>query len=131
MSIENLPSDKKFGLLFAAIFLVGAGYLFYRNHQLLAVLAGFVSCGLVVLAISWPYVLRPFNLLWFRFGNLLGLVVSPIVLGAIFFLLLTPVAVFLRLTGRDILGLKKTTQDTYWVNRNPTGPAPDSFKDQF
>ncbi len=131
MSTEKLPSDKKFGLFFAAIFLVGAGYLFYKNHEQVAILAGLVSSCFFLLAIFWAYLLRPFNLLWFRLGNLLGLVVSPIVLGAIFFLLLTPVAIFLRLTGRDILRLKKSTQGTYWVDRNPTGPAPESFKDQF
>lgn len=131
MTLENLPSDKKFGLFFAAIFFVGFGYSFYRNFQLLAVFSGLASVGFFGLATCLPHTLRPLNLLWYRLGNLLGLIVSPLVLGIIFFVLLTPLAVLLRLAGRDALALKKFDRNSYWVNRDPVGPDPESFKDQF
>jgi len=64
-------------------------------------------------------------------GHLLGRIVSPIVLGLIFFVLITPVALFGRVAGRDPLRLKPRAISSYWVKREPAGPTPDSFKNQF
>jgi len=61
----------------------------------------------------------------------MGRVVSPLVLGILFFILITPVALFMRLIGRDALRIKKQQVNTYWIERNPPGPNPESFKDQF
>ena len=78
-----------------------------------------------------PKLLAPFNRLWFGFGMLLGKIVSPVVLGMIYFLLITPVSLVTRLWGRDVLLMKKRAVISYWIDRNPTGPAPASFKKQF
>lgn len=78
-----------------------------------------------------PKVLQPLNELWFQIGIFLGRFVSPVVLGLIFFLLITPIAVCMRLAGRDALRMKKRQASSYWLNRDPTGPTPDSFKQQF
>jgi hypothetical protein len=73
----------------------------------------------------------PLNKLWFGLGILLGKIISPIVLGIMFFILITPVALATRAFGRDELKLKKRNLNTYWVSRNPAGPAKDSFKNQY
>jgi hypothetical protein len=66
-----------------------------------------------------------------KLGELMGKVVSPLVLGVIFFVLLTPVGLIGRLLGRDELRLKRTNSESYWIDRVPPGPAGDSFKNQF
>ena len=91
-----------------------------------------VALAFVLVGFVAPKILRPLNWLWFQLGQLLGKIVSPIVLGAIFFLLLTPVSLVTRLFGRDELRIKrKASQTSYWLDRAPPGPAPESFKNQF
>ena len=74
--------------------------------------------------------LHPLNKLWMRFGLLLGMIVSPIVLGAIFFLLFTPIAVLMRLFGRDELRLRFKKQSSHWIKREKETQS-QSFKNQF
>lgn len=78
-----------------------------------------------------PKLLIPLNKLWFELGILLGNVTSPLVLGVLFFGLITPIALIMRLLNRDELMLKKSFAKSYWVDRLPPGPAPDSFERQF
>ena len=78
-----------------------------------------------------PKVLRPLNRVWYELGVLLGKVISPIVLGVMFFVLITPIAVITRIFGRDELKIKKLFVQSYWVDRLPPGPPSDSFKNQF
>lgn len=128
----HLPADRHFGLLFCAIFFVIAIYGHLKGWQQTAVTAsaaGGSAFGLAALAA--PRVLRPLNKAWFWLGQLLGKVVSPIVLGIIFYGLLTPVAVAGRLLGRDELRLKRRPVSSYWVERQPPGPESDSFNHQF
>lgn len=131
---QTLPSERSFGLLFGAVFALLAAYgWFFKSWSsvvelsLLGLALAFVLLGFVA-----PKILSPLNWLWFQLGQLLGKIVSPIVLGAIFFLLLTPVSLVTRLFGRDELRLKrKASQTSYWLDRAPPGPAPESFKNQF
>ena len=78
-----------------------------------------------------PGILLPLNKAWYRLGLLMGKVVSPIVLGILFFIVITPVAIVTRLFGRDVLLLRKRDVNSYWIERNPPGPQPESFKEQF
>lgn len=82
-------------------------------------------------AVFAPKVLQPLNELWFQFGVLLGRFVSPVILGLMFFLLITPVAVCMRLVNRDALRMKKRKAPSYWLDRDPVGPAPESYTQQF
>ena len=76
--------------------------------------------------------LAPLNRLWFRFGLLLNSIVSPIVMGLLFYLIITPFALFMRLTGKDLLHLRRDPEAaSYWIQREPPGPAPDTIKNQF
>ena len=131
---QTLPSERSFGLLFGVVFALLAAYGWFFKGWPLAVLLPLVGIAVafVLLGFVAPKVLRPLNWLWFQLGQLLGKIVSPVVLGAIFFLLLTPVSLVTRLFGRDELRLKrKASQTSYWLDRAPPGPEPESFKNQF
>ena len=78
-----------------------------------------------------PSNLLPINKLWMELGLLIGKVISPIVLGSVFFFLITPVGIAMRLSGRDELQLKLHGKGSCWENRTPVGPEPASFKNQF
>ena len=78
-----------------------------------------------------PRSLHSLNVLWSRLGLLLGRIVSPVVLGAMFFLLFTPGAILFRLFGKDLLRVKRTRQESYWLRRTPPGPAPETVVNQF
>ena len=131
-SPAKLPSERSFGILFTIVFLGLATYWTYRGRSggliLTAAVAGAI---LAVVTMSAPKLLAPLNRAWFRLGQILGKVVSPIVLGIIYFGVLTPVAVIARMLGRDELKLKRRNVPSYWVERNPPGPVGDTFKNQF
>lgn len=131
-SSQNLPSNRNFGFLFAGVFALLAAYGGYHGANLTTVY-GWLIAGVVVglVAIIAPGALTPFNKAWMKLGDLMGKVVSPLVLGVIFFVLITPIGLVSRLFGRDELRLKKTNASSYWINRAPPGPAGDSFKNQF
>ena len=78
-----------------------------------------------------PKLLQPLNNTWHELGILLGKIFNPITLGFIFFLLITPVGLISRFFGRDELRMNKISMSSYWIDRVPPGPAPESFKNQF
>lgn len=132
ISSPKLPSERSFGLLFTVIFAGVGVYGFFKGWAQGTAIAFFVagfSFGLIT--ILAPRFLAPLNKAWFQLGQLLGRIINPIVLSIIFFGLLTPVALITRLFGRDALKLRPRTCSSYWVERNPPGPASDSFKNQF
>ena len=127
----KVSSDRSFGIVFTLVFLtVGAwvvssgqskGWLF------------FVSAALFfVVAIARPSILGPLNRAWAKFGLLLGQVFNPLLLGVVFFLVVTPIAVVLRLWGKDSLHLKSESNlKSYWIDRSPAGPKFGSMTKQF
>lgn len=128
---QRLPSNKTFGWFFAFVFIVGAAYMYWQNYHTEAMLLGAIAVIFVVLTVVKPSLLSPLNRLWFKLGMWLGKIVSPLVLGLLFLVLITPVAVIARLCGRDELLLKKRNVKSYWVERNPPGPSGESFNNQF
>ncbi|MDA7463149.1 SxtJ family membrane protein [Candidatus Pelagibacter ubique] len=124
----KLPSNRKFGFFFTVIFLIPSGYFWNDANSSLAYGFATLSFLLLVTTIVKADVLLPFNKLWMRFGLLLGMIVSPIVLGLIFFLLFTPIAFFMRIFGRDELHLKFKKKKSHWIKREL---QPGSFKQQF
>ena len=121
-----MPSDRKFGWTFAAVFLlIGAVY-----YPWLMALAGLIA----IITLTRAEWLAPAKHAWKKLGDLLGRIVSPIVMGLIYFGVFTPVAFAMRLAGRDALALrldKANKLPTYWVRRDPPGPADDSFKEPY
>lgn len=128
---NQLPSNKKFGLFFSAIFVMIAAYGFLKLRIELALFALITSTLFAITAFLTPQILAPLNRLWFSLGMLLGKIVSPIVLGLIFFGLITPAALMTRLFGRDELKIKKRTVESYWVDRSTPGLESESFKNQY
>ena len=124
-------SDRSFGLVFAGVFLVVAGWpLFYREWPRWWALVVAVVFALV--AIRRPALLRHLNRLWTKLGLLLGKIVSPIALGILFYGVVAPIGVLVRLAGKDPLHLKLDSKaDSYWIPRKPPGPPPDSMTNQF
>lgn len=119
-----LPSDRKFGWTFAALFvLIGALY-----HPWLIALGALVA----VVTVARAELLAPLKRAWMRLGELLNRVVSPVVMAVIFFMVFTPVGLVMRAFGRDALSLRyEPKADTYWKRREPPGPAEDSFRNLF
>jgi len=128
---NHLPSNKKFGLFFSAIFVLIAVYVYLKFRVEFAVFALTISTLFAIAAFLTPQILSPLNRLWFCLGLLLGKIVSPIVLALIYFVLITPVSLVTRLFGRDELKIKKRTVESYWVDRSPPGPPSESFKNQY
>lgn len=128
----KLPSNRNFGFLFAGVFSFLSAYAAYQGAEPYRVYGWLIASVVVgLVAIVAPTVLTPFNKAWMKLGELMGKVVSPLVLGVIFFVLITPVALVTRLFGRDELRLKKADVSSYWIDRVPPGPAGDSFNNQF
>ncbi len=127
----ELPSNRKFGYFFTIIFVATFGYFYV--HKVVAIYLVFAVLAVVVLFITLfeSRLLLPFNKAWFRLGLLLGGIVNPIVLGLVFFILISPLAIAMRLIGRDELRLKMKPRATHWKERIPVGPEPQSFRDQF
>ena len=127
----TLPSNRKFGIFFFFVFMVVAVYFFWNDMVLESSIAAGVSCIFLLVTIVKDDLLFPLNKLWMRFGLFLNLIVSPIVLGAIFFLIFTPVGLAMRLFGRDELDLKRQDLETYWKFRDSAERNKESFKQQF
>jgi hypothetical protein len=132
VSAPQLPSDRRFGLLFVVVCALLAAYGAHKGWLSLVVsifVAASICFALATLFV--PKALHPLNFAWFKLGELMGKIVSPIVLGVIFYLLITPFGLIGRLWGRDELKLKRGSGQTYWVNRDPPGPTGESFKNQY
>ena len=125
-----LPSNRKFGFFFTLVFLAAAGYFFVNGSVAAAYIFATLAGVFLLATLVKADVLFPLNKLWMRFGLLLGMIISPIVLGLIFFVLFTPIAFLMRLCGRDELRLKCKEKNTHWINRDPPMQT-DSFKHQF
>ena len=132
MNLDNieLPSNRKFGFFFTFVFALGACYFYYTNEVTLAYALIVTSIICFILSMFKPGILFPLNKLWMKFGLLLGLIVSPIVLGLIFFGIFTPTALLMRFCRRDELRLRFKNKKSYWIARNQS-IDPVSFKRQF
>jgi hypothetical protein len=125
------PSDRKFGLTFSAVFAIATALLLWRESALWpAPLSVALAC--LALGLFSPHVLRRLNRLWFRFGLALHSIINPLVMGSIFYLVITPFGITARLHGRDFLHLRfEPDAKTYWIERQPPGPDPKTMNNQF
>ena len=126
----ELPSNRKFGLFFTFVFTLCACYFFYNNALIFAYVLIGTSITFFLVSMLKSDILLPLNKLWMRFGLLLGMIVSPIVLGLIFFGIFTPTALLMKLFRRDELRLRFKNKKSHWIARDqPIEPV--SFKRQF
>ncbi len=124
-------SERTFGLVLGCFLVIVACWPWLHGRPL-RTWAFVVGLALGLLGWGRPSLLSAPNRWWMRLGLLLGKVVNPVILAALFFLVFTPVALLLRLFGRDPLRLRPDPgSDSYWLARQPPGPAPDTMSHQF
>ena len=123
----KISSNRSFGIVFFIVFLIIALYpLTYseeiRNWSII------ISLIFLVLGLFNSKILTPLNKLWFKFGIFLGKIISPIIMGIIFFLVVTPIGLLMRLLGKDLINLKYNNNKSYWIEKK--GPK-SKMKNQF
>ncbi len=124
-------SERGFGLVFAVVFAV-IGLWPLRGEDPVRWWALGTAAAFLIVAFVYPRILWPLNWVWTRFGILLGRIVAPIVMGIVFFVVITPIALIRRLMGKDSLHLEFDPEaESYWVVRKPPGPDPKSMPRQF
>lgn len=128
---QKQSSDRFFGLTFFVVFLIIALWPLLHNGAaslpFLGIALGFLGISLVA-----PALLGPLNRLWLKFGALLHSITSPIILGIMFFLVILPIGLIMRLLGKDFLRLRfDNSASSYWIRREPPGPDKTSLNRQF
>tara|TARA_B100000768_G_C11206312_1_gene344001 strand:- start:379 stop:762 length:384 start_codon:yes stop_codon:yes gene_type:complete len=127
MKIINKTTNKNFGIVFFVFFLILSIYP-VLNNKIINFWFLSISFIFLILGLLNSNLLSPLNRTWFKFGIYLGKFVSPIVMGAVFFLVVTPISLIMKIFNKDILSLKKNTKETYWIKKN--GPT-SKMKNQF
>ncbi|OZA25390.1 MAG: hypothetical protein B7X93_10905 [Hydrogenophilales bacterium 17-61-9] len=124
-------SDRFFGLLFFFVFLLIALWPLLKGKPVYLVPLG-IALAFLAISLIVPRWLAPLNRLWMKFGELLHRIVSPVILGIMFFGVITPVGLLMRLAGKDLLRTKfDRDAPSYWIRREPPGPEKSSLKRQF
>ena len=114
----KISSNRSFGLLFFVVFLIVS--LWPLTHEgSIRIWSVIISAVFLILGLINSKLLTPLNVLWFKFGMILGAIISPIVMGIVFFLVVTPTGFILRIMGKDLLNKKYDKEkETYWIKRN-------------
>ena len=123
----KISSNKSFGIVFFIFFFIIAVFPLLNNEDI-RIWSLVVSFIFLFLGLTKSKILTPLNKAWVKFGILLGKFVSPIVMGIIFFLVITPISLIMKLLGKDLLNLKKNTSKSYWIEK--LGPK-SKMKNQF
>ena len=123
----KLPSNRNFGIVFFIVFLIIALWPILKQNEI-RIWSLIISFIFFVLGLINSKLLTPLNKLWFKFGILLGNIISPIVMGIVFFLVVTPTGLIMRIFRKDILKLKKNNKDSYWIDKDNTN---NSMRNQF
>ena len=103
----QISSNRSFGILFSIVFIIIAFWSFRGDFSQIKILPLMISIVFLITGLLNSKFLTPLNKLWIKFGYLLGLIISPIIMGLIFFLVVTPTGIILRILGKDILNIKK------------------------
>ena len=127
MNDVKISSNRSFGVVFFIVFLLIALYPVINNEEIRA-WSLIVSLIFLVLGLLNSKILNPLNQIWFKFGILLGRIISPLIMAIIFFFVVTPIGLIMRILGKDILNLRYNTKKTYWIEK--TGPK-SKMKNQF
>ena len=123
----KLGSNKSFGIVFFIVFLLISFYPLINNENI-RLWSLTLSLIFLVLGILNSKILTPLNKLWFKFGIFLGKVISPLIMGIIFFLVVTPIGLTMRLLGKDLLNLKYSDIKSYWIEKSD---QKSTMKNQF
>ena len=123
----KISSNRSFGIVFFIVFLLIALYPLSYSGEI-RVWSVIISLIFLVLGLLNSKILTPLNKLWFKFGIFLSKIISPLIMGIIFFLVVTPIGLIMRIFGKDLLNLKFNKNQSYWIEKN--GPE-SRMKNQF
>ena len=123
----KISSNRSFGIVFFIFFLIIALYPLINNENI-RLWSLMISFVFLILGLLNSNYLRPLNKIWFKFGIFLGKLISPIIMGIVFFVIVTPTALVMKVLGKNLLNLKRENKKTYWIEK--TGPK-SKMKDQF
>ena len=123
----KIGSNKSFGIVFFIVFLLISLYPL-TNHENIRIWSLIISLIFLILGLLNSKILNPFNKLWFKLGMILGRIISPIIMSIIFFLVVTPIGLIMKLLKKDLLNLKFNKTNTYWIEKS--GPK-SKMKNQF
>ncbi len=127
MSEIKVGSNRSFGIVFFVVFLLVGLYPLLKNNDI-RIWSLIVSSVFLLLGLKNSKILTPLNILWFKFGMMLGKYVSPIVMGLVFFLVVTPTGIIMKIFNKDLLKLKKRNINSYWIKRDD---QKSDMKNQF
>jgi len=127
MNDLKISSNRSFGIVFFLIFLLIAIYPLTYNNEI-RIWSLIISLSFLILGIMNSKILLPLNKIWFKFGILLGLIFSPVIMGFIFFLVVTPIGILMRVLRKDLLNLKFSNLETYWIEKKD---QKSEMKNQF
>ena len=120
-------SNKSFGIVFFIFFLIVSIFPLFKEGDI-RIWSFIIAIIFLVLGLMNSKILTPLNKIWFKFGILLGSFVSPIVMGIVFFVIVTPTSLIMRVSGKNLLNLKKDNKKTYWIERSK---IESKMKNQF
>ncbi len=123
----KISSNKSFGIVFAVVFFLIALWPIIKSDDI-RIWSLILSVIFLILGLMNSSILTPLNKIWFRFGIFLGNFIAPVVMGIIFFFVVTPIGLIMRLLGRDLIKLKKNNENSYWIEKKDTE---SSMKKQF
>ena len=123
----KISSNRSYGILFFVLFLIIALYPLINDNDL-RIWSLLISLVFLILGIINSRILTPLHILWIKFGLFLGKIISPLIIGLIFFLIVTPIGFIMRAIGKDLLNLKFNKNNTYWIEKK--GPK-SKMKNQF
>jgi len=123
----KLPTNRNFGIVFSVVFLLIALWPLLKQNDV-RIWTLIISIIFLILGLLNSNILLPLNKLWFKFGILLGNIVAPIVMGIVYFLVVTPTGLIMRMFRKDLLNLKKNNKNTYWIDKDNSN---SNLKNQF
>ena len=123
----NKSSNKSFGLVFFFVFIL-IGIYPILNQGNIRVWSIIIAVVFLILGLSNSRILTPLNRIWFKFGIFLGKMISPIIMGVIFFLVVTPIGLIMKILGKDLLNIKYNKKKSYWIEKND---PKSKMKNQF
>ena len=123
----KMSSNRSFGILFFIVFVI-IGLWPLLNDADIRIWSILLSLVFLILGIFNSKILTPFNRIWVRFGIILGTIIAPFVMGLVFFIVITPIVIVMRLLGKDLLNIKYSNKISYWIKRDKNiGPMKKQF----
>jgi len=124
---SKVSSNKSFGLVFFVFFLIVSLYPLFNNDQI-RIWSLIVSLMFLLVSLIYAKVLTPLNIIWTKLGFLMGILITPIVMGTVFFMVVTPISIIMKILNKDLLNLKKSDKKSYWIEKSS---QKSEMKNQF